>query len=327
MSDRDPRAPRHGRPGEPDQPPRNPPPQHPYGQAPYGQSGGQPYGQNPYGTGPRGHDPYAPGPPPPAYGSGNRPPGGNPYDRPYGAQPPAYGPAPGQPPPPGRPGPPQRPPGPEFAPPLYRPEEGVAGAGFALPDEFKVPVAERPAPLPKRLFRLKRPVRVIIYVVALVVGTGVAVGLPYREQLHIYDKQRRATLSYTIVPKGKIGTIAGTKFGLGKFTKGDSTLEFQAPAHTTGVTALLLYRSADKKAEQNLNYMEYVFKDARGRTWSAEGLPDYLHKGKVKRLEMKALVPSDVAGQVQPVVRPKQTLDEFENPTLIPRVPGLVFQH
>lgn len=321
MTDRDPHA------GEPGRPPRNPPPQHPYGQPPYGQSGGQPYGQNPYGTGPRGQDPYAPGPPPPAYGSGNRPPGGNPYDRPYGAPPPAYGPAPGQPPPPGRPGPPQQPPGPEFAPPLYRPEEGVAGAGFALPDQFKVPVAERPAPLPKRLFRLKRPVRVIIYVVALVVGTGVAVGLPYREQLHIYEKQKMATLSYKIVPKDHIGWISGNKFGLAKFTDNDSLQQLGAPSGTKGVYALLLYRSTTKKADQDLNYMEFVFKDDQGRTWSTDGGPDFGSNKKIKRVELKAYVPANVAGQVEPVVRPKQTLDEFDDPTRIPRVPGLVFQH
>lgn len=324
MTDRDPRAPRHGSPGEPGRPPHNPPPQQPYGQQPYG---GEPYGQHPYGTGPRGQNPYQPGPPPPAYGGGHPPPGGNPYDRPYGAPPPAYGPAPGQPPPPGQVRPRRPLPGPEFAPPLYRPDEGVAGAGFALPDEYRVPAAELPEAKSKRFFRLNRPARIILSVIVLVVGTGVAVGMPYREQLRIYDKQKTAALSYRIVPKGKIGEIDGTRFGLGKFTKGDSTLEFQAPAHTTGVTALLLYRSANKKAELDLTYMEYVFKDGRGRTWSAVGLPDYTHKGRVKRLEMKALVPSDVAGQVQPVVRPKQTLDEFDDPTRIPRVPGLVFQH
>lgn len=304
-----------------DRDPRNPPNQPPN---PYGPQ--QPYPpQNPYGRPPYGQNPYPPGPPPPPYG-GQRPTGENPYDRPYGAPPPAYGPPPGRP-PQGPPPPQQPPPRPDYAPPLYRPEEGTAGPGFALPDAYKVPAADRPEEKPKRRIRLNRPARIIVSVVALVVGTGVAVGMPYREQLHLYDKQKRAALSYTTVPKGKIGTIAGTKFGLGKFTRGDSTLEYQAPPHTTGVVALLLYRSTTKKAEQDLNYMEYVFKDDRGRTWSAVGLPDYLHKGRVKRLTMRALVPSDVAGQVLPVVRPKQTLDEFDDPTLIPRVPGLVFQH
>jgi len=178
----------------------------------------------------------------------------------------------------------------------------------------------------RQLFRLRGPLRIVVSVVALVVGTGVAVGLPYRDQLDAYDKQKKVALSYTAVPKGKIGSIAGTRFGLGQFTVGDSTLEFQAPAGTRGVKALLLYRSANKQAELRLSYLEYVFRDAQGRTWSAQSLPDY-SKSRVKRVEIKALVPKSVAGQVQPVVRPKQTLEQFDDPTQVPRDPALVFQH
>lgn len=310
MTDRDPHAPRHGRPGEP--------PRHPYAQQPYGQD---PYGQQPYGPAPGsgGQNPY--GPPPPAYGGGRPapPPGGNPYDRPYGAppqgppQPPRYQPAPGQP--------------PQYHAPLYRREDGVAGPGFALPDAYRTPAAERPQPKPRRLFRLNRPARIIVSVVALVVGTGVTVGLPYRQQLRLYDEQKTATLSYKIVPKNQVGTIAGIRFVLGSFGKGDPGLQFQAPAGTTAVKALIGYRAPDQQTENRVsNDLEYVFRDGQGRTWLAQSVPGP-SKGKVKSAEIKALVPTAVAGQVEPVVRPKQQLDPDDDPTRIPRGPALEFQH
>lgn len=330
MTDRDRHTPNQGSgpgPDNPDRPPA-PPSQPPYAQRPYGQD---PYAPPP---GAGGRPPYPPGRPP--YGGQQRtPPGANPYERhPYGA--------PSQPPrpqegPPGparqpytdpayRPGFAQPPAEPQYLPPLYLREDGVAGPGFALPDAYKTPVAERPGPEPKPFLRLNRPARIILSVVALVVGTGVAVGLPYRQQLQDYQKHKKAVLSYKVVPKNGVGVIDGVKFALGSFGKGDLGLQFQAPAGTTAVKALIGHRAPDQQTEDRVETgVEYVFRDARGRTWIAQSEPGP-SKGKVKSDEIKALVPTAVAGQVRPVVRPRQQLDPGEDPTQIPRGPALEFQ-
>lgn len=349
-------GPRHGYrpPDPPQQPPQPSYGEPPYGQDPYatGSRGQDPYGQDPYGAGPRGQNPYArdsqaqapygtgpygqaqaPSTPPPA-GPNPYPPG--PPPQPYGPPQPQsptgghpYGAPPQQPPPytnpqAYRPGPHDRP---AYLPPLYRPEEGTGGAGFALPDEYKAPPHQHPAALPKRLFRLPKTVRIIATALTLVIGTGVAVGMPYRDAQHDYQAQKRTALSYTQVPKNGHGTIAGIKFAAGPVTKGDAAMQYSAPAGTTAVKALIGHRAPDTRTEAKTTYLEYVFRDNRGRTWQADDLPEFkLSKGKDKFDTISALVPTAVAGQVRAVVRPIQVLDPDEDPTRVPKDPALEFQ-
>lgn len=163
--------------------------------------------------------------------------------------------------------------------------------------------------------------------VALVLGTGVAVGMPFRDKLHDYEKAKKVALSYEVVPKKKAGEIAGTRFVLASFGPGDSFMTYKAPAGTTGVKAVIYYKTPTKQTSSKMSYLEYVFRDDQGRSWIAKDLGGAGEPGEISKVEIQTLVPKSVASKVQPVVRPKQELEEMDDPTKVVREPALVFQH
>ena len=317
------------------------------GPAPGGPPPGDPRAQHPYGAPPRPQGPAGSGqaPPPPPQGPQQRPPqgqpqGGRPYPgAPQGGQPaPPYGSGPQYPPQsagPGRP-PPLHTGGPGFAlpdgyqdqPHIYRPEEGWGEAGYALPDGYRRQEEEQAGfQEPRKIIRLSRPWRIVVSAVVLVVGAGVAVGLPFREKLADYEKAKKVSVSYTTVPKRKAGAIAGTRFVLAAIGPGDSYLTYKAPAGTAAVQADIYYKSPTQQTLDRMSYLEYVFRDGQGRTWTARESPSGITgPGKITKVELQALVPKSVAGTVQPVVRPKQQLEATDDPTQVVREPALVFQ-
>jgi hypothetical protein len=173
-------------------------------------------------------------------------------------------------------------------------------------------------------------VRIAALAVTLVVAVGVAVGMPFREDLSDYQKQKRIALAYTTVPHRKVGTIAGTRFVLGSIGPADSYISTNAPSGTTGVKAVIGYKSPTKATLNRMNYLEYVFQDDKGRVWQPTsslgglGLPT---PGKVNTETIQTLVPKDQVSRVRVVVRPKQVLDyQSDNPTQAVTDPALVFQ-
>ena len=230
-------------------------------------------------------------------------------------------------------------------PPLYRPEQGWGGAGFALPEEYRHRDAEeaaeadgswpadapREAEPPRRTFisRLSKPVRVTALAVILVVSLGVAVGMPFRENWADYQKRRNVALAYTDVPKNKAAAIAGTRFVLGAMGPADSYLTSDAPAGTAGVKAVIYFKSPTKQTIQRMSYLEYVFRDGRGNVYAPMStLPGGVTEpGKISKVTFQAVVPKAVASRVRPVVRPKHALDyQAQNPTKAVTDPALVFQ-
>lgn len=130
-------------------------------------------------------------------------------------------------------------------------------------------------------------------VLALVVVLPVAVYLPLREPLRYYDTHRgRDTV--TVVPPGGVGYLNHASWHV----RGVRPVG-------TGVQVRLDETALDDKGTLESLDIEFLVYDWSGRSWSARTVSggDSETAGEVSHVTLRADVPTDVAGQVEFVVR------------------------
>lgn len=129
---------------------------------------------------------------------------------------------------------------------------------------------------------------------ALAVVLPLAVGLPLRRQLHYYDTHR-ARQAVTVVPPG----------GTGYYDHAAWRLRSIRPTRD-GVRVHMDETALDDAGTVQIVGTEFLLVDATGRTWAADLGPGTESETprELAHMSFDAELPSDVAGQVEFVIRP-----------------------
>jgi hypothetical protein len=162
-----------------------------------------------------------------------------------------------------------------------------------------------PQGAPKR--RLHPAVRAVLLFAALIVVLPLAVGLPLRDQLKLYDKARGVE-QVTAVGHGKVGEAFRLRWYLARVSVSSDSMGLTFPPGGVLVRFDLNVKAPPGGHAEDSPDVRFVVQDRRGRRWSATqaaGTTVNRRGGPLVRLAVLAAVPKDVVDEVELLIGPE----------------------